>query len=343
LERYFAEEGSSEPEVLLIPQGSYVPVLRRREQPQPPDLVVVPERPRKTSRLVLALAGLSGVLAIVCGVLLFQVLRVSDNATAGPTVQAFWQRFEGDQQTSVILADSALAAVQDALEAPLSVDQYAQRQWDGLLKQHAGSPDEMALLRYLLARRYTSLADAQIVKRLYEAQLIGDRSTVLHARDASVRAFHSGNHVLIGSQRAIPWVRLFEDRMDFRLRTSREDFSLSRDGAAAPVVIENHDPQDGEPASYRSQGRGTSGSEAFAIVACLPNLSRTGNVLILAGSEASGTEAAGNLLTDEQRMGALLQRVKAEGSKVPYFEALLRVWHLENTGRSYEVIAFHSH
>ncbi|MBC7924930.1 MAG: hypothetical protein H7039_04665, partial [Bryobacteraceae bacterium] len=146
LERYFAEEGSSEPEVLLIPQGSYVPVLRRREQPQPPDLVVVPERPTRTSRLVLALAGLSGVLAIVCGVLLFQVLRVPGNAGSGPTVKAFWERFEGDQQTSVILADSALAAVQDALEAPVSVDQYAQRQWDGLLKQHAGSPDEMALL-----------------------------------------------------------------------------------------------------------------------------------------------------------------------------------------------------
>lgn len=341
LERYFAAEGVSEPQLLLIPQGSYVPVLRPREKPA--ELLQAPESPGKPSLLLPWLAGLSVVLAAACAFLGFRLLTLERSSETGETVKTFWRQFEGDRQTAVVLADSGLAAVQDAMEAPVSVDEYVRRDWDKRLLSHQSSPEQKSLLRYLLARRYTSLADVQFVKRLYERRLLGERSTIVHAKDTSVRAFHTGNHVLIGSQRAIPWVRLFEDGMTFRLRTNAGDFALSRDGSSAAVVVENRQPHPGEPPSYRSRGSGADGSEAFAILACLPNLSRTGSVLVLAGSEVSGTEAAGNLLTDEQELGALLKRLGPSTGKLPYFEALLRVWHLQNTGRRYEVIALHAH
>jgi hypothetical protein len=258
-------------------------------------------------------------------------------------VRNFWQQFEGDRPTFVVVADSAIAAVQDALEGPVTVNEYVSRDWDERLNQHQGSPDQKALIRYLLARRYTSLADIVFVKRVYEQRLLSERSTVLHAKDSSVRAFHSGNHVLVGSQRAIPWVRLFEESMDFRLRGAPEDFGLSRGTGSAAVIVENRKPQTGESAEYRSKGRDSSGSEAFAIIACLPNLARSGNVLILAGSEASGTEAAGTLVTDEAALAALLRQAGQPRTTPPYFEALLRIRHVLNTRQRSEVVALHVH
>jgi hypothetical protein len=58
----------------------------------------------------------------------------------------------------------------------------------------------------------------------------------------------------------------------------------------------------------------------------------------------SSTEAAGNLLTTERFLVDLVQRLpRKDWAKMPYFEALLRTWHVDSTNRDFEIVALHPH
>jgi hypothetical protein len=58
----------------------------------------------------------------------------------------------------------------------------------------------------------------------------------------------------------------------------------------------------------------------------------------------SGTEAAANLVTTDRLFREVLAKLPArEGGGVPYFEALLRVKHVEYTTQGYEILAVHPH
>jgi hypothetical protein len=265
---------------------------------------------------------------------------------AGPSVRQFWSSFAANGAESfIVVADSSYAAVQDGLHRSIGLDEYVRRDYEKEFTRKDLPPEYGALLHYLMARRYTSLADVMVVRRITEFGLLNPaRTSVVHTREHSVRAFQTGNHILIGSQRAIPWVALFDNAMDFHMYDSTGDFHLNQDKAEAAVWVENRRPQPGELPRYVGKLRGADGSEGYALVACLPNLGRTGSVLILAGTDMSSTEAAGNLLTTESFIADLVRRLPAsQNGRPPRFEALLRTTRVENANRGFEIIALHPH
>jgi hypothetical protein len=346
LEKYFLEDGAGEPLILEIPKGSYQPVLRPRE-PQEPQIVDRPASPPQApSRITWALAILCVVLAATCGFLLHRQSQMVTVAPSGPTVQKFWSTFASrDAETSLVLADSAYAALQDALGRPIGLDEYVRRGYQQEFDRPDRPEELRALMRYLMSRRYTSLADVMFVRRVAQFGLLDPaRTVVVYSRDQNLRAFQSGNHILIGSQRAVPWVSLFDRSLDFHINDKDADFHLKQDSARAQVAVENRRPRSGEPPRYVSPSRGPEGSGGFSLIASLPNLTGTGNVLILAGTDMSSTEAAGNLLTTERFLVDLVQRLpRKDWAKMPYFEALLRTWHVDSTNRDFEIVALHPH
>jgi hypothetical protein len=265
---------------------------------------------------------------------------------AGPSVRQFWSAFTANGAESyIVVADSSYAAVQDALHRSIGVDEYVRRDYEKEFDRKDLPPEYGDLLRYLMARRYTSLADVMVVRRITEFGLLNPaRTSIVHTREHSVRAFQTGNHILIGSQRAIPWVTLFDSAMDFHMYDNKKDFHLRQDKADASVWVENRKPLPGEPSRYVGRLRGAEGSEGYALIACLPNLGRTGNVLVMAGTDMSSTEAAGNLLTTESFLADLIQRLpQVQRGQAPRFEALLRTRRVENANRGFEIIALHPH
>jgi hypothetical protein len=58
-------------------------------------------------------------------------------------------------------------------------------------------------------------------------------------------------------------------------------------------------------------------------VAYLPNPSRNGVILIVEGSNAEATEAAGNFLLSEPQLSNFKQRLRV--NQFPFFEVLLKV------------------
>ena len=109
---------------------------------------------------------------------------------------------------------------------------------------------------------------------------------------------------------ADPWVTLLEDRLNFRFgfdRTSRYAY------------FTNQSPVAGEPAVFR-----TNADVSYCDVAFLPNLNRTGHLLLIAGAEVEGTEGGGEFVTSERSLSQFRTLAKLEGAaQWPYFEVLL--------------------
>ena len=350
LERYFAEEGREERLFIEVSRGSYLPVVHERAELQIEAEVssdTNPAGPRPGRHYLIWLLGcLSAGLLLLCGWLFYQLRSQTPTPAAGPTVRQFWSAFASNGAESfIVVADSSYSALQDAIERPIGIDEYVRRGYEDEFSKAGLPPKYGQLLRYLMARRYTSLADVLVVRRITESQLLNPaRTSVVHTRDHNIRAFQQGNHILIGSQRAIPWVSLFDASLDFHIYDGNEDFHLMHEARDARVWVENRRPRPGELPRYISLSRGSGGTQGYALIACLPNLSRTGNVLILAGSDMTSTEAAGNLLTTESFLSDLLNRLPAgAGSGPPHFEALLSTQRVESSNRGFELIALHPH
>lgn len=152
------------------------------------------------------------------------------------------------------------------------------------------------------------------------------------ARSLQLSAFKTDDDfVILGSPRSNPWGGLFQKRLDF-------DFV--HDPELKWEVIRNKRPRPGEPARYVPTARGWDTGHAFAIVALVGNPNQTGRVLLLAGTNAEGTEAAGQLATDWVQLSRTLQAHGIDSSgPACHFEILLQVRTMAGSSNTLEVIA----
>jgi hypothetical protein len=139
--------------------------------------------------------------------------------------------------------------------------------------------------------------------------------------------------ILFGSPRSNPWMELFENQLDF---------SFKFDETRKSEFILNKRPRSGEATSYVPTAEGWGTGQAYAILALVANPSQGGQVLLLAGSDAEATEAAGKLATD---LPQLTRTMKAHGfdpnGPTRHFEILLRVSTMAGSSNTFDVIAFH--
>ena len=136
-----------------------------------------------------------------------------------------------------------------------------------------------------------------------------------------------------GSPRSDPWVSLFADQMDFQFKNDKSANEFIED-------VHPHPGDGGLAAQLRSLDART-----YSIIAFLPNPNAHGSVLILSGLDIVGTQAAGRLITDLPRMGAILHTCGVgENGASPYFELLFirkSSPALQPTFRSPPAIRFH--
>lgn len=331
LEDYFNTDGAAEPAIVTISRGGYRPVFSLRAAAAEPEAVpltppaaappvqsfpVPPqpaERPNHALLWQLPLALLIGAAATFLVMVRWQG---QPSAGANPAVSGFWNRmFVSGKPTAVVLADSCLSLYQDLTRGALTLDDYLSHQY--LTQTPGNSSLARRELLMIMSRRYTSMADVQLLNRLTAFAYPPDRhKTSIHfARDLPPDELRNSNAIIIGSKRSNPWAELFEKSMNFR---------LEYDDAAQLSTIRNLQPQAGEQGAYLQAAGPSIASESYAIVALLPNLTQTGNVLLLSGAGMDGTQAAGEFITSEQWISRLSARIKPrpDGS-VPYFEALL--------------------
>ena len=333
LEEHFATEGKDEPCVILIPKGAYVPIFEPRESIQPLT-TETPVVPRGSRWLLWATVSLIVLLSAVC-VWLWRENRVMQQRLTAAVPHASTDRgplwpllFNESQQTFIVCADSTLVVAEAILHRSVSLEEY-------LAGQAAGKQtnDLNSMANSLIYNRqrwqFTDMTDVRLVQRLYRLNADHwDKVSVQSARTTQTQDFKSGNAVLLGSVRSNLWNSLFEPMLNFR---------FAYDEQQRTAFIQNRTPLAGEQPVYKAARPGESG-DSYSVVDLVPNLRHTGSVLIIAGTTAEGTEAAGEFIMNPQN-SFLADLAKRHKGRLPYFEVLLKSSTLAGVAKNGEVVA----
>jgi hypothetical protein len=335
LDEYFSSEGAEEPLVLTIPKGSYLPHFEPRPTPPAPVPAGKPGQSRR--RAILLWAVLAG-LAISLAVVWTRQETASRPAVTEPAASRpdpLWSRiFAPGRETSLVLADTCMVMVQDILDTDVPLTDYLGGGYPEKLIAPVADPKLRAALELIVARQYTSLGDATTATRLMElSHRYGAHTNIRYSRYVSLRDFKTGNFILIGSRRGMPWVQLFEPQLNFY---------LEEDHSTRSFHFRNRLPIDGERPLYGASNDGGASEETYADITLLPNLGGTGNVLILSGIDMAATEAAGELVAGTDFPATLARLLSSRRGQPPgsSIEILLQAKVVGGTSAASRIIAY---
>ena len=347
--QYYAEVDAGSELRIELPPGSYIPEFQRL--PAAP----APSTPEPAEALVLhpVVDGKPAVesgpqpfpkvwfftlAAVVCAGILIWLWTTHRLTASGPAPERLlpWSGlFQSNRHTHVVFCDPEIVTIQRVAGSNLSVSDYAnQNYWPDPLPPKP----ELQWIRQSGAFRGATVAavDAAILLRISSLGVPGAaRNMEVHtARSLHLADFKTeDNFVVLGSPRSNPWVGLFQNQLDF---------SFDFDDVRKQEYIRNRHPGKEESPTYVPTAGGWDTGQAYSIVALVGNPNQTGQVLLIAGSNAEATEAAGKLATN---LVILSQTLKNHGidpaGPVRHFEILLQVSTLAGSFNTYDVIAFH--
>jgi hypothetical protein len=350
VEAYFAAEGKDEPLIFDIPRGSYSPVFRWRADTPPTEAAkaaeaaaLLPEVAAPWWRAqwpLLLVSAVALALAIACASLwrenrtLHKLVYTWDGQ---PALAAFWPRFlDSTQDTDIVLADTSFAIVEDMMKQSYPLSDYLNRSYMSQIHSFSlcTADNKVAnpiAFESIASRNNGSFGDFQVAQRIVAIFPHSPSVHISYAREFTTDSVKRDNVVLIGSRKSNPWVDLFTDEMNFLVKY---DASLDQS-----FVVNLH-PRTGEQALY-AQPADPYASLGYSVIAYLPNPSRTGSALIIEGTNAEATSAAGEFVTSEETMSSFLK--KLPGNKIPYFEILLKTARMSGTPLQAEVVAFRTY
>lgn len=353
VQAYFDAEGRDEPVVMEIPRWNYVLAFRDRPVPIPAALPVphdfasaiepepktdaAPHPQHGSHFMFLAWSGailLFVVLAITCAVLVDRYRALSAQYSAlhrsmyawqyDPELAELWNGiFSARPDTDVVLADASFGLLQDINRKSFTLDEYVNRSYSAELQSQRVSPELRPVLdristwnlgsqdEFMLARRILALDPTGNIIRLYSAR---NYMPILTKRD---------NLILIGGRLSNPWQDLFELHSNFVL-------NFAPDGS---ITVTNRKPVQNEQAEYVQTA-----SSQYCVVSYLPNPDNTGIVLLIQGTDAEATEAAGDFLLSGDKLAAFKKSLKV--ARIPYFEVLLRVSSVPGTPLTTSIEAY---
>lgn len=319
LTQYFESEGSSEPVVITIPRGGYVPVFQERSPAGAAATEAAPAisaeiqpatAPAAWWRLPLVPWALVALLAAACILLVVQPSRPPAGAALPPDARLLWRQiFTRGEKTLVVLSDPNFGIWQALRHKDLNLQEYLNLNISDPASSEAG-------LSRLLGNNTVSLSAAHFLQGAIPiAESLGAALRVRPTRQVDVNDFKSGNVILFGSRRSNPWAELFEHRLHYAAIYPEGSRSYFQDRIATD-----------HPVTFPTNGAtGEPPTDSYALVALLPNLAGTGNVLFIEGLTMEGTDAASEFVLNPQSCDLLLRRAVSELGSVRAFEALLQL------------------
>jgi hypothetical protein len=350
IDAYFNSEGADEALIMEIPRWNYVLVFRHRpavtEVPNPPSFLsdapvrdlaeAVPEappvsRPRGWMAMAAAAAGLTIImLAVCCGYLWIQYRSLNRSLYAWqyePSVSALWSDIlNASPDTDVVLADASFGLLQDFNKKAFPLDDYLNRSYFSQLQSQNSSPAMQALLNSIVRWNLGSQDEFKLAHRIMALDPLGKRIHLYSARDYMPDLTNRDSVILIGAKISNPWDDLFEGRMNFTV-------NLDNDGS---ISVVNRAPVAGERPVYAQ-----SNSAQYCVIGYLPNPGHNGLVLMIEGTGAEATEAAGNFLLSEPQLSNFKKALHVE--RLPYFEVLLKVSSVPGTPLTATVEAYRAY
>jgi hypothetical protein len=343
LARYYTEFGSKSGLRLELPVGSYIPEFIRVEEPEvvPVEETLTPaplspEPPSKEEPPVPARSLPAPLLYILSGVALGILLwaAVSRFLPTTPSTEPLpWSALvQSGHRLQIVVSDTELSKMETVAGYNLSLSDYANHKY--LPPNLPISPD---VSRILGSFRGLSMGAVDVDIAMGVSRRVfreGQQVSIQPARGLELKDFRTDdNFVILGSPRSDPWASLFQDQLDFQFFY---DMSTSQE------MIRNRRRLKDEPAIYNPSARGWGTGQAFGLISFTANPNQTGHVLLIAGSSAEATEAAGRVALDRDAMARTLKAngISPGAAGVP-FQILLRVETMAGSPNSFSVVAFH--
>jgi hypothetical protein len=337
LQEHFSEEGRDEPLIIEIPKGNYVPVFRPRAElletaPAPAPHLPLQTAPSSSPRRQSGFWAGMGAGLLLMGLACW--LSAAFRQPAGNSgVNDLWRQLFGNGQTTyAVLADVNLMIFENMIGRTMPVSEYETHEFDALAEHYIGDPAQRALAHEVVNPVSTSVSDV-LAAREFAVVAASQHLplNLLSARDSSSSIVSSQNIILLGSLRSNPWVSLFERQMNFQ--TDHQE-------KPPAVRFVNRSPMPGEAAEYRAERCRT----GYCRAAFLTNPERTGNVLVISGSDVISTEAGARFVTSEDSIRQLRQKLGLRrGEPFPHFEVLLKTQVLNDSIPRFELIAYRPH
>jgi hypothetical protein len=356
LDEYYVTEGRNEPLRIEIPKGGYVPVFRstrgaNAEKPhqllvdqtsgEPQDVVLndlkapvehhghfVETQRSPVSRRPWVLATVGLALALAASLIALSRVWMHSPKSAGSGIapnRALWaQLFTANRDTLVVPADTALVTVEDMNQRQYSLTEYLS--WSSV--EHPGLGFDTGLR----IRKYTDIESLDITNQLIRLpEWKPGRAFIRTASKLNVEDLKDDNLILIGSVYSIPWIQLLDNDLNFHL------FYEPKFGRAH---IENRHPAAGEAAIYANQWNGVNETD-YAVLALIPNLNHTGQILMLEGLDGSGMYALRDVLFGDKGLQYILKKCTRPDGTVRPFEALLEASSVDSHSTGIRIVSIH--
>lgn len=331
LDEYYSLEGRTESLRIEIPKGGYVPVFTENHsfaaQPSislksPPDEArtqpsgISPSVPSSARGFKLFASAAVLCLLLACGVAMFLRLQPKTSPANNSPMHRLWtELFVPGKNTLIIPADTAFVMLQEIEGKSFSLREYVS--WSSV---DSG----------LKNRKYTSITDVEAVSQLERLPEVNpDRCVIRAARSLTVEDLKDANMIFIGSIYSIPWIEVLQNNLNFRFIYKP---------AENRRWIENRSPAAGESATYASDRKGLS-EKTYSVLAFIPNLNKSGHILLVQGLDGSGTEAAMSMLIHDGGLSEVLNKMRSPDGTIGSFEVLLESISLNSRTTSTRVVA----
>ena len=240
--------------------------------------------------------------------------------------------FRPGHATQLITSDPNIEHLQELTGTDISVSDYANQNY--VPDPDALSPTQRMF--YLFYQHADNAASVDTPMAVSIGRLAPASTQVLVRSARSLRITDletDDNLILLGSPRSNPWFQIFQKQLDFQFIFSKEmNQEIIRDGR----------PRPGEQTIYVPTARGFATGESFAIVALVHNPNQSGQVLLLAGANGEGTEAAGHIASDREHLLAALKFCGISWrTRIRDFELLLRLHTMAGSPSTVEMAACH--
>lgn len=357
IDAYFSSEGADETLVMEIPRWNYIPVFKHRsvalpaspelsaaaappvlEAQNPPSEMLSGPRESHPDRFTLIGLGLLSIL-LGFGCLFFwsryhavsiqyETLHHSLYSWQyEPSVAELWDSiFSAKPDTDVVLADASFGLLQDINKKSFSFDDYLSHNYLGQLQARPLSPDLHAVLGRIAVWNLGSQDEFMLARRILALDPLEQHMHLYSARNYMPGLTKRDNVILIGGRISNPWDDIFESRMNFTVK-------FQPDGS---IMVMNRAPAAGEQATYSQTD-----SVQYCVISYLPNPDHNGIVMLIEGTDAEATEAAGDFLLSADQLSSFKKMLHVE--KFPYFEVLLKVSSVPGTPLTASVEAYRTY
>jgi hypothetical protein len=352
LETFFETEGAAEPFILVMPKGGYSIAFRPRSEKFLADsenngsaapLHMASSIPSATAgsngggfwsipqaRFVLLLCGFLGMAAVLTTALAIRAYpdaKLASTLFGPPDMLPFSALFDSRHDTLIVTSDTGFLKVAEIAGRRLTLNDYLAHAYPDV--PHLFPPD---LIRNLNWSQFTDASETKIAGLIMRknAQRL-QRAFLRSGRQVQLPDFQSQNVILLGSPVSNPWAELYANELNFQFDSTRDK----------GIQLRNRSPHSGESSVYPGE-QDNQLNRKYAQIAFIPNTSpgKT-SALLIAGTTAEATEAAGEFVLDDAGLARTLRKIGVDPTGPPrYWELLLRATTFVGGATHSEVISY---